>query len=64
MHTARSVYVSGCRSRPKTPAPLKRLEGFLDVEEHEMRFDSRGFLGYDSSFAFLGGKSIVVDFWV
>lgn len=56
--------VSGGRSRSKTPAPLKGLEGFLEVEEHEMRFESWRFLGHYSSFAFLGGKSIVVDFWV
>lgn len=29
-----------------------------------MRFESRGFLRYDSSFALRSGKSVVVDFWV
>lgn len=56
--------VRGSTSGPKTPAPLKGLEGFLEVEEHEMRFESWCFLRYDGSFAFLSGKSIVVDFWV
>lgn len=56
--------VWGGTSGPKTPAPLKGLEGFLEVEEHEVRFESWCFLRYDSSFAFLCGKSIVVDFWV
>lgn len=51
-------------SCPKTPASLKRLEGFLQAEEHEVRFEAWGFLGYDSSFAFLCGKSTVVDIWV
>lgn len=45
----------------KTPAPLKGLEGFFEVEEHEIRFQPWGFLGYNSSFALLGGKSILVD---
>lgn len=55
---------SGSRSCPETPASLKRLEGFLDAEEHKIRFESWGFLGYDSSFAFFSGKSTMVDFRV
>lgn len=56
--------VSGGRSRSKTPAPLKGLEGCLEFEEHEWGLESRGFLGYDGSFALLSGKSTVVNFWV
>lgn len=55
---------SGSRSCPETPTSLKRLEGFLDAEEHKIRFESWGFLGYDSSFAFFSGKSTMVDFRV
>lgn len=56
--------VSGGTSCSKAPAPLKRLEGFLEAKEREMRFVSRVFLRYDSSFAFLSGKAIVVDIGV
>lgn len=64
MHSLKCRFVSGGRSSPKTPAPLKRLKRFLEAKEHEMRFESRVFFRYDSSFAFLSGKSIVVDIWV
>lgn len=60
----RQKKVSDCISCPKTPAPLKRLERFLEAEEHEMWFDSSSFLWNDSSFAFLRRKSVVVDLWV
>jgi len=40
---------------------LKRLERFFEVKDHELRFESGGFVWYDSSFAFLSGKPIVVD---
>lgn len=55
---------SRVRSGPETPAPLKGLEGFLQVEERERGFKSRGFLWYDSSSTFLSGKAFVVNFWV
>lgn len=54
---------SESRSCPEAPAPLERLERFLEAKEGEMRFHS-GFLWYDGSFAFLRGKSTVVDVWV
>lgn len=46
--------------RPEAPAPLEGLEGFLEAEYRERRLESWQFLWYDSSFALLCGKSLVV----
>lgn len=55
---------SGCRLCPKTPAPLKGLQGFLEVKQLERRFKTWGFLWNSSSFAVLSGKALLVHFWV
>lgn len=45
---------------PEAPAPLEGLEGFLEAEYRERRLESWRFLWYNSSFALLRGKSLVV----
>lgn len=45
---------------PEAPAPLEGLEGFLEAEHRERRLESWRFFRYDSSFALLCWKSLVV----
>lgn len=53
--------VSGRTSGSETPAPLKGLQRFLEVEQLERRFEAERFLRHGGTFALLGGETLLVN---
>lgn len=60
LNSARNSLLGSGGLCPEAPAPLEGLEGFLEAEYGERRLEPWRFLRYDSGFALLRGKSLLV----